>query len=1125
MDPQQRLLLEMSWEALENSGIKPSSLRGSRCGVFIGIASADYSYQLAEDLAAIDTSMATGNTASIAANRLSYIFDLCGPSMALDTACSSAMVAFHQACRSIISGESIQSFAGGISLHLHPYGFLSFSKASMLSPRGRCRVFDASGDGYVRSEGGGVFFLKDYDQALADGNPILAVVANSSINTDGHNSGLTVPNPATQAALLERAYTEAGINPAEIDYLEAHGTGTAVGDPIEAQAIGQALGSHRSPNNPLLIGSVKSNMGHLEAASGVAGLAKALYCIRHRMVPATIGLETPNPAIPFNALNIEVVTKNRPLRKNGKLIIGVNSFGFGGANAHVILESHELPKSKAPAPAPDTLLPIMLSAKNPAALKATARDFSLFLKKQQPSALYDIAYNTVFRRDLHEYRLVIYGTTAKGIARDLLQYADDKPESLLLETGSALKLPSGPAFIYSGNGSQWQGMGKQLLEAPVFRKTIQEIDIHFRRHADFSLENELAGKNGEGRYGHTEVAQPALFAFQVGITQMLRNQGLTPVAVAGHSVGEVAAAWAAGALTLEAAVEVIYHRSRLQGRTKGKGTMTAIGLGLEAALDVLIELGLSPALTIAGINSSRGVTIAGSPVLLTKLEAVLANRKIFHKRLDLDYPFHNQAMDEIEGGVRDALKEVQPSASRIPFYSTVTGDLLDGRELNAEYWWNNIRKPVLFEQAIKNLQAGGTNIFIEVGPHPVLRNYINTCLKDTGAEGRIISTATNGHDTPQRVGGACSQALIAGADMDWRHCFPTPGKFIQLPNYPWQREHHWHPVTSESIGLLDRRKTHPLLGYPLKQHELTWENQLDTTLSPVLADHVVGDATVFPGTGFSELCLAAALAWHPGELAEIEGLEIRSPLILSKDRAKLIRVSIEAQDGSVTIKGRDHCSTEPWSLHAVGRILQEPQEILLQQNCPALPARRPDFTGSSHAALTRKAGLSYGPAFQCVDYGWVEGDSALAVFKIPESIKAELEQSRIHPALLDCTFQLIIQLLREEAGVHDGVTFVPIRMGRIAFRKGRTWPVFVRATLLHRARHSLTAEFSVFDRDGLAIAVVKEARFRSIHLGRGAADHLHFLDYHSIPKPHAFIPDNKPLITFTSVSFRKYIDN
>lgn len=1118
MDPQQRLLLEMSWETLENSGIKPSALRGSQCGVFIGISSSDYSFRLADDLAALDASSATGNTASIAANRISYVLDLQGPSMAIDTACSSSMVAFHQACRSILSGESTQALAGGVSLHLHPYGFIIFSKASMLSRRGRCNVFDASGDGYVRSEGGGIFFLKDYDQAIADGNPILAIVANSAVNTDGRKSGLTVPNPKTQVALLEQAYLQAGIDPAEIDYIEAHGTGTAVGDPIEARALGDALGKRRPPDSPLLIGSVKSNLGHLEAASGVAGLVKALHCIQHRTVPATIGIKTPNPNIAFDDWNIEVVTETRPLKPTGKLIVGVNSFGFGGANAHVILESDERLEPKAPKLLEHMLLPIVLFAKEAVALKAAAREFSAFLQVQPQSAFYDIAYNAVFRRERHEHCAIVYGATPKAIAKALLDFANDVPEQPLVDAGAALDAPAGPAFIYSGNGSQWAGMGKRLLEEePLFRKAIREVDVIFRRHADYSLEDELAGKNGEGRYEYTEIAQPALFALQVGITQMLRHRGIMPVAVAGHSVGEVAAAWASGALTLDAAVAVIYHRSRLQGMTKGKGEMTAVGLGQEATQHLLEELALAPSLVIAGINSVCGVTVAGSPELLSRLEAALKDREIFNKRLDLDYAFHSPAMDEIEPDVRRTLAKLQPSETLTPFYSTVTGTRQEGTALNAQYWWHNIRKPVLFKQAIKRIVDGGTNIFIEIGPHAVLRSYINDCLKEVPTEGRIIPTVTRGDDAPQRVWAACNQAVISGAGIDWQQMFSWPAPFVLLPNYPWQRERHWHSVTPESMGLLDRRKVHPLLGYPLQQHELTWENQLDTKLNPALADHVIGEATLFPGTGFSELALAAALAWHSGALAEIEDLEIRSPLLMSDDHAKLVRLSIEAQDGSLTIKGRAHAGTEPWTLHAVGRILREPRDILLRQESPVLPTRWPDFNGASHAALTQAAGLTYGPAFQCIDHGWVEKDSALAVLKTPESIAAELEHTHLHPAMLDCTFQLIIQLLKEDSGIPDGVAFVPIKMGRIAFRTGKAKPGLARATLVRRTAHALTAEFTVFDTDGVAIAVIKDARFRSVRLSKNAADHLRFLDYHGMPKPHAFTPDAAPIFSFENV--------
>jgi len=1118
MDPQQRLLLEMSWEALENSGVKPSTLSGSQCGVFIGMASTDYASRLADDLSAIDSVTATGTTASIAANRVSYVLDLRGPSMVIDTACSSSMVAFHQACNSIRSGESSQALVGGVSLHIHPYGFIIFSKASMLSPHGRCNPFDASADGYVRSEGGGMFFLKDYDQAVADGDSIMAVVANSANNTDGHKSGITMPSAQVQADLLQKVYQQANIDPEAITYIEAHGTGTAVGDPVESRAIGSALGKKRSKTNPLPIGSIKSNLGHLEAASAIAGLAKAVYCIQHRAIPATIGIKKLNPNIQLDDWNIEVVTKQRKLKDAGKLIIGVNSFGFGGANAHVIIESHEQKKPEYQSQSTSNSLPIILSAKTDIALKAASLKLSQFLENQPKSALYDIAYSTSFKKEWHEHRAVVYGKSTKTIAKALLNFSNDENEQSTVESGTVLQSPSGTAFIYSGNGSQWLKMGKQLLEEePLFRASVQEIDIIFQRYSDYSLEDELAGKNGQDRYEYTEIAQPALFALQVGVTQLLRHQGISPSAVAGHSVGEVAAAWAAGALTLEAAVIVIYHRSHYQGMTKGKGKMTAVGLGLEATQNLLDTLELSSSLAIAGINSSRGVTIAGCPELLTRLESALTKQDIFNKRLELDYAFHSSAMDEIESGIKQTLATLKPRKTLIPFYSSVTGSILAGTKLNAEYWWHNIRKPVLFEQTIKSIIKGDHNIFIEVGPHAVLRSYINDSLKESKTEGCIIPTVVRDEDTRQRILAAASQATIAGASVDLQYSFPTVGSFVQLPNYPWQRERHWHPITSESIGLLERRKIHPLLGYPLQQHELTWENQLDTQLNPTLADHVVGDATVFPGSGYSELALAATLAWLPDNIAEIEELEIYSPLLLSADQAKLIRFNINAQDGSWTFKSRDISSEDDWTLHTQGRILSEPSDILLRNENLQLPKHSADFNSDSHQALTLASGLAYGPAFQCIHQGWIEKNSVFAELKIPESISSELATMHLHPAILDCTFQLIFQLLKEEVGIHEGVTFVPTKMGRIAFRASKSKPSSARATLLRRTQRSLSAEFTIFDADGLAIAVIKDTRFRSIRLSTNAADHLRFLDYHSEPVPHALAIAAIPTSRFENI--------
>jgi acyl transferase domain-containing protein/NADPH:quinone reductase-like Zn-dependent oxidoreductase/acyl carrier protein len=1111
MDPQQRLLLELSWEALENAGIRPSAVRGSPCGVYIGISTIDYSFRLADDLAAIDSSTATGTSSSIAANRISYAFDLRGPSLAVDTACSSSLVAFHLACRSIACGESTQAIAGGVSLHMHPYGFVTFAKASMLSRRGACSVFDAAGDGYVRSEGGGVFFLKDYDRAVADGDRILAVVSGSVVNSDGRKSGLTVPSVGSQVALLKQAYAEAGIAPAEIDYIEAHGTGTPVGDPVEAQALGEALGQFRPQGSPLLIGSVKSNLGHLEAAAGVAGLVKALHCVERRAVPANIHLRNPNPGIPFDSWNLRVAAETTPLKPEGKLVVGVNSFGFGGANAHVILESPDTPAAEGRKRAPDGPLPVVLSGRSAAALKAAARDLARFLRDRGDESLYDVAYTAAFHREWHEHRAIVLASTTESLASALAKFAEDAPDPVAVETGTALPSPAGPAFIYSGNGSVWEGMGKRLMaEEPVFSGAVLEVDEIFRQRAGYSLQDELAGKNGPGRFDYTEVAQPALFALQVGVTRMLRQRGITPAAVAGHSVGEIAAAWAAGALSLEQAVRVIYERSRLQGATKGRGGMTAVGLDESSVRELLEQAGLSRILAVAGVNSASSVTISGDVSALEILEAALAGRKLTYKRLDLDYAFHSPAMDPIEPDLLASLADLSPGEPRIPFHSSVKGGRLNGTALRAEYWWRNIREPVLFEKAIKSILAQGVRVFAEIGPHALLRGNIVSCMRDEDVEGLVIPTVLRGDDSPARIWGATSQVAIAGVPLDWKALFPHRGRLVQLPNYPWQRERHWHGVSSESYQRLNRAREHPLLGYRLHESEWAWESQVDTQLFPTLADHVIGEATVMPGTAYAEMALAAARLWHGREIVEVEQLEIRSPLILSDSQTKILRFSIDAPDGSFTIRSRDHLADAAWTVHAVGRIPREPHATLLPQARLVLPARAPDSTGADHDGLTAAVGLDYGPAFRAIEAVWVEGGSAYARFRVPQAIESELDRVELHPALLDCAFQLIIQLLKDDYVAQAGTVYVPAKIDGVIFRSGRAKPCMARATLLRCGPHSLTASFALFDADGEIVAWVGEARFNSLRLRKNPADRLRYLDYRAIPQPHPSSPVTAP---------------
>jgi acyl transferase domain-containing protein len=1113
MDPQQRLLLELAWETLENAGVKPSGLRGSDCGVYIGVASADYAHRVSGDLGVVDASFATGNASSIAANRISYVYDLRGPSVVMDTACSSSMVAFHHACRAIESGEISQALAGGISLHLHPYGFLVFSKASMLSRQGRCNVFDAAGDGYVRSEGGGLFLLKDLDRAVADGDPILAVVAGSAINTDGRKSGLTVPSADAQAELLRQAYARAGIGPDEIDYLEAHGTGTPVGDPIETRAIGEALGRRRSPDRPLPIGSVKSNMGHLEAASGVAGLVKAVYSLRHRCVPATIGIRELNPAIRAQEWNLDIVTRTQPLPAAGRLVIGVNSFGFGGSNAHVILRSpDDAPAAAAGAHAQDAPaeFPLIVSGRSPQALRAAARDMAEHFAGLDREARYDAAFHAARRRDWHAHRaLVACRAQGEDAAQTLRRFAEGDAGAAV-HTAEQLADARGPVFVYSGNGSQWAGMGRRLLDDADFRAAVDEVDALFAPLAGYLLADELAGSLDAARYARTEFAQPALFALQVGVTRMLARQGVEPAAVMGHSVGEVAAAWACGALSLSDAVQVIHHRSRLQGTTQGSGQMTAVGIDGASAQALLAELGLAASLFVAGYNSSRGATVAGDKAALSRLEAALHARGVASKRLDLDYAFHSPAMDGLQAELAASLDALRPGPARCPFHSAVDGAELAGERLDAGYWWRNIRQPVRFEQATSRAVGQGCNLFIEIGPHAVLRGYVNDALKCAERAGRVLITATRGEDDPGKIRAAAAQALLAGADVRWDRLFPRPGRFHALPAYPWQRERHWHPETPESLGQLQRHHVHPLLGYRLAQHEAAWESQLDTHVHPALADHVVGDAVVFPGAGFAELALAAALQRHPAAHAELENLEIHAPLLLAPSPSKLLRTAIEPDDGRLRIHARELGSGDAWTLHASARLLSEPSDSRLRSPLPAPPDRAPDFLAADHEALTRAVGLNYGSAYRLIEQGWrLDADTVLAVLRPDDD--GEAEASHLAPARLDSAFQLAAHLLKDEAAAGLGLAFVPVRIGRLSLCAGSPPPRYAQLRLRRRSVHALTVDISLYAGGGEPVAALSEVSLRSVRLLKAAGDRLGFVEEAMTPRPRTGAASGVPL--------------
>jgi phthiocerol/phenolphthiocerol synthesis type-I polyketide synthase C len=1093
MDPQQRLLLELAWETFEDAGHLPRNMAGSNCAVFVGIASQDYSNRNVDDLNVIDAYSATGNTSSIASNRISYLFDLRGPSMSIDTACSSSLVALHQACSAIQSGEADTALAGGVNLLLHPFPFIGFSKASMLSPTGRCRAFDASGDGYVRSEGGALVLLKPLDQALADGDTIHAVIASSGVNSDGHSQGgINVPASATQAALLKQVYARAGVDPRDIAYIEAHGTGTAVGDPVEARALSEIVGKHRSPGEPLLIGSSKTNLGHLETASGMAGLLKTILCLKHRAVPASIHFKNPNPNIDFVGGGLRVVDRYTPLGESSRpLMMGINSFGFGGTNAHVVLREAAIPSSvaqpqQAPAPAQDVeALPLILSARAPGALHALAGAYHAQLERGTPWS--ELVSAAARKREWLNHRAVVSAASLEeGLAAlEVLSRGEGAPS---IVSGEAPAADSKLALVFSGNGSQWAGMGKCLIEEDAdFRDALADIDALWQADGSPSLADVMRQGATAEWLAPTENAQPLLFAAQVGIVRVMQARGLRYDACFGHSVGEVAAAWAAGALTLEQAVRVIKVRSRAQAKTRGTGKMAAAGLGEEAARRLIDGLGLAGELEVAGINSPQAVTLAGSLDALEAVQEKLRKTGEFFQILDLDYAFHSSRMDVIRDIVIDGLDGLHPHETHCVLASTVTGGVLSGDRFDAQYWWHNIREPVRFDAATRSLIDAGIRLFVEVGPHSILRTYVTQTIEHAKVSGRALPTLKRHQDSATVLRDAIHAALANGASLDLDKIYPlaSAGGSAALPTYPWQKERYAVPGTSEGYELTHRRREHPLLGYRLKDCAAAWENQIDPVKLPALADHVVDGAITFPGAGYAEMALAAARMRFGTTTCAIENLEIRTPVVFQPQHGKLFRFTLDPRTAGFTIETRTRLSDEPWTLNVTGRLLASgppspAAPAFMLDDLFRFKASRP-IDGARLYETATSIGLTYGDAFRWVRSLRVAGDAALAELAAPAALQDTLQSYVVHPAAMDSGFHPLFALLADQDDATHRAAYVPVQMGRIDYFGGA--PISsVLVRIERRSPHSVVASFSYLADDATVIARVSACRFRRVDL-------------------------------------------
>ena len=804
MDPQQRLLLEVAWEALEDAGTPPDGLRGSQTGVFVGIANSDHGvWQLSPHARQnIDAWTSTGSLFSVAAGRISYTLGLNGPCMALDTACSSSLVALHLACQSLRQQESALALAGGVSLLMRPESGIALSRLRALSPDGRCKSFDAAANGYVRADGCGMVVLKRLADALRDGDRVHAVIPATAINQDGMSSGLTAPNGRAQQAVIRAALDRAGIEPIQVGYVETHGTGTQLGDPIEVNALGAVFGQGRSPGRPLLLGAAKSNVGHAEAAAGMVGLLKAVLVLKHREVPPNLHLSNPNTHIDWLRLPVRVPTARTPWPVTGgeRRIAGVSSFGFSGTNAHVLLEEAP-PAAGTPERGHDHgrayLLP--LSARSPEALRDLVGAYRALVERHAPAmsskghdgadapSLRDIAFTAGAGRAHHAHRLAVVGDGPESLRSALAGLEDTVTGERRMLDPERDKL----VFVIPGQGAQWAGMGRGLLaEEACFRAAMAACEQAFLPYTeDWTITEILHARDTDPRLDRIDVVQPLLFAMSVGLAAVWRSWGIEARAFVGHSMGEVAAAHLAGALSLEDAAKVICLRSRLMREVAGQGAMAVVELPVAEARARIA--GHAHEVSVAADNGPRSTVLSGAPAAIEAIAAALEAEDIFCRRIQVDVASHSSQMEPLQERLRAALADIAPGPCQVSMYSTVTGGLVAGEALGATYWARNLREPVALRSAVDALHADGFRAFVELSPHPVLVPALQQCLEqrdEAGGAWEILPSLRREQPERATLLESLGRLYECGFTPDWHGMFPAGGRRVSVPTYPWQRQ-------------------------------------------------------------------------------------------------------------------------------------------------------------------------------------------------------------------------------------------------------------------------------------------------------------------------------------------------